>query len=959
MAMEWLFVLGLIVVVVVLPALIVTAFVMAYKAMVQVRDLRAQVDRVEGKLAAVQGALAAGSRAAAKVPPDSPPQAAQVAAPPTAVPVAPNEPPPAAAIPAAAAVIAATAAPETQSGAFAGVSPGVSPAASPAASPVPMPPTAVPSAPPPGPPSRDRAAGAGLEAQFGARLPVWIGAICLALAGVFLVKYAFDNDWLGPTVRVALGVLFGVALLVVGERSFGRTPRIPAALSAAGIAVLYASFLSAGRLYDLVPPIAAFALMALTTAVAIGLSLRQGRLIAVVGLVGGFLTPYLLGPSPDPSPMPLFAYLLLLQIGLLVVTRRRGWYELAGLTLAAGLVWVIAWLWGPYQRGDSAWLGLFLLASTAAFVAAAWGRSAADAWVEPRAARALTWAAMAAGLGLMTMVTEAAYFGTLEWVYLGILGAGAVVMGRLDHRYVALSWLAGALTAVLLMFWGRLSVLGQEPFELERSAPTFLWTVAALGAVYAIGGYVALWRAARPSVWAALSAAAGVLYFLVLRIGYLGLRMNDAPFPWGATAIILALVYIAAAVPIARRRNALALLDLPNPPDTATETDRIVSAAVPDQRSDYRQATETLAALAAAATMFISLAVPLQLERGWIGVAWALEVAALAWLAKALDVPQLRRLAWPLVVVVAMRLLYPFAFNYPIGVWPVFNWLLYGYGLPIIAFAVAAHLCTKAGDRRLAAVLEWLAMALGLYLIGLQVHHYFHPTEFGRLSVRFAEFGTLTVAWLVYALALLWAGRRWPVPSLTLGGQIVAGIALGFGLLALGIVDNPAWTDTEVGATPVFNRLLLAYGAPALLALFVARALSLRGDIDQERIWLIGAAALLFVFIGVTLEVRQFFRGTHLSYLYTGDASLAERYAYSLAWVLLGVVLLAAGIVTHGRLLRYASLAVMLIAVAKVFLYDMSNLSGLYRVFSFLGLGLSLLLLGYVYQRFVFREETP
>jgi len=62
------------------------------------------------------------------------------------------------------------------------------------------------------------------------------------------------------------------------------------------------------------------------------------------------------------------------------------------------------------------------------------------------------------------------------------------------------------------------------------------------------------------------------------------------------------------------------------------------------------------------------------------------------------------------------------------------------------------------------------------------------------------------------------------------------------------------------------------------------------------------------------------------------------------------------GILRRGKALRYASLAVMLLSVGKVFLYDTANLSDLYRVFSFLGLGVSLLALAWVYQRFVFRE---
>jgi uncharacterized membrane protein len=70
-------------------------------------------------------------------------------------------------------------------------------------------------------------------------------------------------------------------------------------------------------------------------------------------------------------------------------------------------------------------------------------------------------------------------------------------------------------------------------------------------------------------------------------------------------------------------------------------------------------------------------------------------------------------------------------------------------------------------------------------------------------------------------------------------------------------------------------------------------------------------------------------------------------------WLLYGIALLAIGIALHQTVIRYASLAMLLVTAGKVFLIDMSDLTGLYRVASFLGLGLSLVGIGYLYQRFV------
>jgi uncharacterized membrane protein len=155
----------------------------------------------------------------------------------------------------------------------------------------------------------------------------------------------------------------------------------------------------------------------------------------------------------------------------------------------------------------------------------------------------------------------------------------------------------------------------------------------------------------------------------------------------------------------------------------------------------------------------------------------------------------------------------------------------------------------------------------------------------------------------------------------------------------------------------VLNALLLAYGAPAALLLLAAgleRRLAAARSTATPLPLFWSVAALLLLFALVTLEVRQAFRG---SYLDRGEATHGERYAYSAAWIVLATALLVAGLAKKSRALRLASLPVMLLAVGKVFLYDTAHLSDLYRVLSFFGLGVSLLVLAWLYQRFVFRSS--
>jgi uncharacterized membrane protein len=205
------------------------------------------------------------------------------------------------------------------------------------------------------------------------------------------------------------------------------------------------------------------------------------------------------------------------------------------------------------------------------------------------------------------------------------------------------------------------------------------------------------------------------------------------------------------------------------------------------------------------------------------------------------------------------------------------------------------------------------------------------------------------IAWLVIAYALLRTSGRGGGLVAYWGARILAGLAAGQVVLLQLIAANPLVTGEPVGETAVFNVLLLAYGAPALLALLIAREAERQRELTFATI--AGGLATVLLLAWITLEVRRAFHGSTLD---QGDPSEAELYAYSAAWLAFGIGLLAAGIWRGIAALRYASLAIVILTVAKVFLVDMAELEGLFRVLSFLGLGLVLVGTGFFYQRFVF-----
>ncbi len=763
---------------------------------------------------------------------------------------------------------------------------------------------------------RPAPAGPGLEERLGARLPVWLGAIALALAGIFLVQYSVEQGWLSEIVRTALALLFGVGLLAGGEALRGRSRGIASALSAAGIADLYAALLAGVHLYELIPPGLGFGLMALNTAVAVLLALRQGPLPAALGLVGGFLTPLWIGGEAR-SLAGLLGYLLLLDAGLLAVAWRRRWPLLGFGALGATALWAIALVSAPLAPRDSLLAGGFLLATGVLFGYTALRHEGAAAWGSARASRGLVEASSAGGLVLLAVLVGRGAYATGDWLLFGVAVAGSLAIAR--WREVPLFWVApraAAVTFVLFAIWGY-SVPAED-------GGRYLATLGALTALLAGGGYAAQRSSSLAARWAALASSAWVAFPLLAALSVR--EVGDAV--WAAVLMGLGALAVVGALPWARHRAAATVLGA---------SDAVVGA------------------WAAAATALATLALAFALERAWLSVAFAVEAALLVWLGSRLRLAILGRLALGAFGIALVRLvLNPEVLRYPIGSLPIANWLLWGFGVPALAGFWAARRSRGDGVERHARLFEGGAVLFAAAGATLSAWHLAVPEalpralEVGGLRAWTAQ----SLAWLALGIAFVAAARGFTRPVFAYAGRLLVSAGALSTCLGAGAIENPAWSSNPVGAIPVLNYLLVALGAPIVLLLAAARRVERDGGRRLPLVARIVSGALLFLL--ATLEVRQLFRGSDLA---AGVSTPAEGFAYSVTWALLGTVLLALGVLRARRGLRLAALAVMLIAVLKVFLIDASVLTGLYRVLSFLGLGAALLVLATLYQRFVFRRE--
>jgi len=195
--------------------------------------------------------------------------------------------------------------------------------------------------------------GMSLESRIGSQWLNRIGIVAVLIGVSYFLRYAFENDWIGPAGRVAVGLLAGVAVVLWSERF--RTSGYVAfswSLKAVGIGTLYLSLWAAFQLYELVPVQVAFGAMAAVTAATAVLALQQNAaVLAAFALLGGFATPVLLSTDVN-RPVELFLYVALLNTGTLAMVRARPWTPLLGGAFFATTALYVGWHARFYTAAD-------------------------------------------------------------------------------------------------------------------------------------------------------------------------------------------------------------------------------------------------------------------------------------------------------------------------------------------------------------------------------------------------------------------------------------------------------------------------------------------------------------------------------------------------------------------------------------------------------------------------------
>ena len=779
-----------------------------------------------------------------------------------------------------------------------------------------------------------------LEERFGTQWVVWAGGIALALGGFFLVRQAIEQGWFGPGFQVLLGAAVALALIGAGEwarrREIHTGPMglakadIPSVLTAAGTAIAYADAYAAYAVYGLIGPAVAFVLLGVVALGTLAASLVHGPALAGLGVVGAFLTPLIVS-TEQPNYWALYLYLAIVAAAAYGLARARLWRWLAATALAASVFWALPGIGDLQALAPHAFhiAAGFVLAVLLIISGLLFGPDAAEGEID-----IVSSSALAAYLFAATLLVLATGHDTLALiVFVALVAATIAIAWRSDSATAAVP-AAAILVTLIFLHWS----LDFDVSELGLPAgpvPDSLWkpehylfgAPLMLGAFFALlfgaSGFLAQARASHPLIPTLWSASAVFAPIAILIALYYRIAGFDRSIPFAGAAVLLAAAFALATEAIAKRGE--------------------------------RPGSEAASAIFATGTIAsLALALSLALEKGWLTVALALMVPGIAWIAEQRSWPALRWFAAAVTIGVLGRIMWdPRIMGDGLGSTPIFNWLLWGYGVPAASFWLAGNWLRRSADDAPVRLIDAAAILFTVMLIVFEVRHYLTGDPYGEAS-PLAE-TALDVSLL---LAVVIGLERLRVKSGSvvhdLGAQLLAALVFIMIVFSLGVSVNPLFTGEPVGGRFI-NLILLGYGLPAVLAGILA--IITRGTRPYWYSTTAAATALALALAYLSLEIRTLFHGPVLT---EGATTDAEQYTYSAVWLLFGVALLAAGIFLRSLPLRAASAAVVVLTVLKVFLIDMAGLTGIYRALSFLGLGAVLIGIGWFYQRLLFpRTAEP
>ena len=778
------------------------------------------------------------------------------------------------------------------------------------------------------------------EETIGSMWAVWVGGLALALGAVFLVKYSIDRGLLSPAVRIFFGIIFSGALVGVGEWSRRRDQtfsfagferaNIPSILTAAGTMGLFATIYAAYQLYGMLSDIAAFVALGLVAVATTAAALLHGPLLAALGLLASYLAPFLVS-SKDPSIVGLAMYVIVVSMAGFTVARMRLWKWLA-IACAAGLIGYGLILLGMADRIDRITVANYVLISWTivayVFVVSLYQRNLVELTSMDKTACGLLGTLLIVLLG--TILLRSSDFVSEILLAVTIIGPFLLAYAYSASRAV----IYVAMATVSLGYLGWSIPLGNFYDHNWNNVDEFLRTdfkaiasismFSTVGVVLAaLAGGIGIIGVQRSVSRAALAIGGAFLPIFLATVAYIRIELFSSSFSFALIffALFVAYFYL---------------------------SNRIFSSL--DAKVAGRDGAS--AAYSTASFVSLALAVGMILERGALTVALAMLVPAIAYSWNRRPLPALRPLAVFAAGLWIARVAWdPRIVGGDLGTLPLFNWLTYGYGLPTLGFVASVWLLGDGKRDRWIEALEAIALASLVATLGLVSLHAIAPHEVFTAIDSLVEVALIAIIGGGAALGLLRITRTHASRVLSHGATALGYAGMASAAIGLLFIQNPWTTRDKFGFWAVFTSFLFAYVFPGVIYLTLGR-FSLG---KRPRLYSYSAMALggLLLATWVNISIQHLFGK---SIYRTTDA---ELYMYSIVWLAIGIGIMALGIRRRTKMLRLVALGILVLVVAKVFVIDMSELRGILRAVSFIGLGLTLMGIGLVYQRVISKMDDP
>ncbi|EDY21858.1 membrane protein-like protein [Chthoniobacter flavus Ellin428] len=859
-----------------------------------------------------------------------------------------------------------------------------------------------------------------LEAFMGVKLFAWLGGLALFLGIVFFIRYSFEHNLITPQMRIAIGAITGLGLIAGGL----RTPRPKYAvtaqtLCATGIVTLYSVTFGSYSFYHFIGNLPAFAIMAAITTAAFLLAVRMNaQVVAVLGLLGGFLTPVVLSTGQD-NPVGLFSYLAALDLGLVAVALRQRWHYLV--TLAAGMTGLtqLAWLGGFFAASKVATGTTIFLGFEALFLLPFWlchRQETKEGWTAAGSAISAVAALIFAG-HLLTFPT----LGERPWICLSILlaaDAGLAVWPLRNSTRMGGSFLGGAAAFFIISAWnlrylnapllnwglGYILVFAAFhtvlPLVVRKLRPTsrtpgwvqifpLLALALLLWPAFHIGESFALWFVvllidlaviALALLTASLLGLVGALVFTLIAAGLWLLQTPvENPQLGGLLTVIagFAALFCGASVFLQGRLRAQM---------QAESADSLEADAL-----------NHLPAISAALPFVLLISTMLRLNPSnpspifAVGLLLVGVILGLTRWSRTVALP-------PVALVCAILLEYSWHAQTTLRLgWMPLGWSL-GFSAVIFGFPFFFQ------SRKAAQATPWATAALAPVLNYPLIHsvvqntwpHFWHAAgglvpaalaipplaacDYLRRRIPAENPARLAILAWFGGVALLFITLIFPVQfgqeMLTLSWALEGAALLwlfhrvphpglrvvGFGLLCVAFARlalNPAvLAYHERSAIPVWNWYLYTYGVGAACFFAAARFTAAPRDrlsaISLPAVFYTCGTILLFLLLNI--EIADYFsNGPTITFDFEGN--LARDMTYSIAWSLFGLALLLVGMHRQVAGVRYAGIGLLAVTLAKLFLHDLASLDQLYRIGALIAVAIVLIGASYLYQRFFAAEE--